>query len=830
MTKGSRKKKTIGRRGLLAILLVSCFCISLGIYFARSIRSTQYENAVYANMEEPTFPVLYAILDGMAYNPMRGHLQNMGNEAADTLSILPEDRKLEIHVQKYGNSIVGLSYEIRNLRLDHFIEKTEVTSFEEVGDTLTALLPIQNLIERDNPYLLCITLDTGGRKVNYYTKILWPTATTTGTAFGGAGAGSGAGAGGPASSMLALALEFNSKTFDYEEARSLTQYMETDPKALNDSLGTVTIGSSFTELTWGETGMQPDGAPELYLREFQGMTGDIEVIYRTKTENAAGTETYVNTDHFSMRTGAERIYIMNYRRRTYEVFSATKHRFAGKMIMLGITDPEVLSTKTSENGQYIAFKSDKELWCYDQKNMRAVNVFSFRSEKDDGVRSLCRDHDLKILAVSDTGVLDFVVYGYMNRGRHEGLNGLVYYSYNPESDIITENFFVPFETSYEKIKNELSGLCAKGSGDMFYFKQSDTVFAIDLKSLEMMEVVSGLSADTYASSGSQNRFAFVENGRYESDSVKVMNIVTGSTQSIDAQDGEVLQILTFNDDDIVIGTSGAEDKWYINGRLRSMPFYRLQIYDEDLNEIKKYEKPGLWLDDFEKTDNRFLFNLYKKRGTGTFVQESADTIVCSGGGESADSLLFATTSGEKQKVYCISVAEEVKNTKKMTVEVPESISYENSGNVEIRAEKSEKDMLYYAFEHGHLKGVTARFSDALDLCYENYGIIKDKNGAIIYARADRGNFHTIRDSLREAGPAEEDLVIDAREADLNEVLNFVYYDHPVTVEHDDGSKDIIYGYDAKIVKILHPETGETETVPREEFGSGNFICFTSLAK
>ena len=134
----------------------------------------------------------------------------------------------------------------------------------------------------------------------------------------------------------------------------------------------------------------------------------------------------------------------------------------------------MLQCEESENERYIAFKVDRELWRYDEEKKTAVNVFSFRSGNDDGVRANNDRHDIKILSVSDSGDIDFVVYGYMNRGRHEGLNGIAYYQYNRSRDIITEVFFMPVTNTFEHIKSDIDVLCAKNENDMLYLLQNNS--------------------------------------------------------------------------------------------------------------------------------------------------------------------------------------------------------------------------------------------------------------------------------------------------------------------------------------------------------------------
>ena len=41
----------------------------------------------------------------------------------------------------------------------------------------------------------------------------------------------------------------------------------------------------------------------------------------------------------------------------------------------------MLQDMKSEGGRYIAFKSNRELWCYDQEDRVAVSVFSSLEER-----------------------------------------------------------------------------------------------------------------------------------------------------------------------------------------------------------------------------------------------------------------------------------------------------------------------------------------------------------------------------------------------------------------------------------------------------------------
>ena len=89
-------KKIIRTAGILTLV----FAASVAVYFFAARKNMQKEEAVYSSMNAPEFPVVYTEFDGKDINALHGYIQNMGNQAVgDTISVLPEDRKLEMGSQ-----------------------------------------------------------------------------------------------------------------------------------------------------------------------------------------------------------------------------------------------------------------------------------------------------------------------------------------------------------------------------------------------------------------------------------------------------------------------------------------------------------------------------------------------------------------------------------------------------------------------------------------------------------------------------------------------------------------------------------------------------------
>lgn len=811
------------------LVLAGVFLAALCVYFAWSFLNTEKEYTVYTAMEEPKLPVVYASINGAELNAMHGYLQDMGSEAAsDSVTILQEDRKLPIRIAAYGNLIAHVSYEIRSLDRSHFIEKTDVTDLQVKDDSVYAELPIQNLIAEDTQYLLNIQIDTGENTVNYYTRILWTKRTDL-------------------SQMIGFVDNFTRKTFDYNAARELAAYLETSDAADNQNLGEVGIDSSFSQLTWGDTDMKLATDLNITVRQYNGIMGELEVSYMTERQNELGqAERYQVVDAFTLRMGSERIYLMNYQRKTNQIFEGNKHLFTGKQINLGIASEDMLESVQSKNKQYIVYKADRELWSYDQKSKRAVNIFSFRSGEDDGTRANYDRHDIKILSVENNGDITFVVYGYMNRGRHEGYNGLSFYRYGRSNDTITESFFIPMTKSYDKIRVELEELCYKGGNDMFYVKQNNAISAIDLKSLEMLDIVNGLKDGTYAISADQSKAAWLEGDPYRAKRIKFMDLATGTTQVIDAADGEFLRVIGFSGSDLIYGRAGANDQWIVNERVKGFPMSKVEIVDERLQLQKSYEKEGLLVDDVSIEGNRIHLGLYARGAEPhSFAYTGEDTIVSS---ETAAyhplGAIDSYDSPDKRKVWYVRLDQEIKTTRSLKVSVPRKISYENAGSIELsRGNRKESSMQFYAYANGMLLGKTESLAKAVAMCYDEMGWVTDENSILLYNRADRASLRSIANPMEAAGkllknleqftasrtiPEEGIVMLDGQGLKVSQVLYYVGQGIPVVAYRADGSYILICGYDNYNISIYDPNTQEQKQVKMGRDDAENYFTQQQL--
>lgn len=160
-----------------------------------------------------------------------------------------------------------------------------------------------------------------------------------------------------------------------------------------------------------------------------------------------------------------------------EIFRGEGDQISKDMIDLGIRSENV-SYKTNETGNVICFVQQGELWSYNQIENNLTRVFSFRSQEGMDIRENYQEHDIRILRVDEGGSLDFVVYGYMNCGEHEGQVGVSVCHYDGVTNTVEEMLFVPTTLSYEIVKEQIGKLMYVSDSGVFYLTVSNQVYRI----------------------------------------------------------------------------------------------------------------------------------------------------------------------------------------------------------------------------------------------------------------------------------------------------------------------------------------------------------------
>lgn len=811
-------------------ILSAVFIAAIAVYFVFDQKNTEKGEAmVYTSMDEATLPVVYADMFGREMNLLHGYTQDMKQSVArEALTLLPEDRALPIRIGDYKGTIKGISYEVRSLDMERLVERTEVTDWTQEEGAVRATLPIQNLLTKDKEYLLILNLDTSENgSLNYYTRIKW-----SDNAY--------------AKDMIDFAVNFTTKTFDYDQARELTTYLETNASEDNSSLGHVTIRSSFSQITWGGLSVEPAGDIRVTLKDMDGIMCNVELDYQVTRMGENGVpELYEAEDNFTMKWDSRRIYLMDFERTTNQIFSGQRELFSGKRIMLGISNDDEIRTVKSPSNNCVAFAVNRDLWTFDQEEEHGIKVFSFRSGEDDGLRSGYNQHDIKILSVGDNGDVNFLVYGYMNRGIHEGAVGIAMYQYSSEDNAIRERFFTPVSLSFEVLKEDVDRLAHLGTNGMLYMMADRAVFGIDLNSNEYMVLADSLIQGGYAVSVTERHFAWQEGSDlYGSKIIHLMDLDTGEKREITGEQGNLYRPLGFVGDDFIYGIAREGDVWVQNGRVTDFPMYRIEIMDRTGKIVKEYEEEGIYIADVSVEDSRIHLTQTVKAGEQSYQESKEDTIVCNQelAGEELEGVGWLA-SEERRKLYFIETDQEIAS-RDVKITVPKKVTYEATEVVELKANKRTSENNFYAYGGGRYLGSSRSFTDALFMAYDKMGVVTNHNQEIIWNRVNRQPSKNIKDPLTKAAAfvrhideftesriyEEGVLLLDARDCSLNQVLYFIGQGCPVVAYTGEGTYLLITGYDQYNVTLLNPVIGESQKMGLSDAaayfaGQGNdFVC------
>ena len=741
-------------------------------------------------LAEPVLPVIWAESCGKRMDVMRGYLtEESGDPDADTLILLPEDRRLRLSAEEGRVTVTGLRYEIRSADGADLIERTEVPDREENERGFTVVLPIQNLLKKDREYRLEITLSTAEKgEVHYYGRIGFDTT-------------------GMASAMLSLAEDFSVRNFDYNTARENTTFLETDETGDNSTLARVDLKANFSQLTYGKLKLVQNGEADLRLLEYNGSMGVIRRRFLASGDEEDGDQMlYEVCEDFVMRKGPERIYMMDYTRTMNEVFLGDAGRLEDNRVVIGIGGEAELQSLSA--GRYTAFVSAGDLWLADGEKNRLVRVWSFRSGTDSGIRSGFEKHGVKILRLEEDGALSFLLYGYMNRGAREGQEGVSLMRFDADGSTVEELLFLPLNGGFSSLAREIGTLARLGENRVLYLKLPDAVYGIDITSGAAIRVSPELKEGSYAVSADQSRLAFQEeSGPRGSRSVIVLNLDTGEQKQLAAEAGRLLRPVGFIDRDLAVGSAEEGSVWILNGREREYPFSSVEIVDDQLEPQAHYAESGIFYTDVSLQGDRIRLQKLWKTGENSFAAAGEDTLVCNVKPEQLPSTPSFTTD-LREKTWYMNAPQGLKK-QGLKTEAPSSFAAETAFVLK-PAKGAGAGYPYRAFGRGRLTAECGSAGEAVRSAYAEMGYVRG-GGKLLYCRAATAGIRTLKDPgaayERLAAAREEGRGLDLYGAPYRAVLYYVSGGTPVLGFTDQGMPLVIYAYDTTGVSLYTPEDG-----------------------
>lgn len=841
------------RKGTIkAVVLISVFVVAV-IVFGNMTNHTNED--LTTEMENATFPVISLYRDAQQINELHGYSGEM-NAAymRDTITPIGEDRILPITIQTYQTAVDTISYEIRSLDAQRLIANEEVTSYEERRGRISAQLQIQNFLEEDEEYLLIIRLESGGRGISYYTRIMRPIDCYV-------------------EECVEFALDFNNKTFNGETVGSLATYMERTTGD-NTTLQYVSLNSSLKQVGWGNFQGERLTNPVPSIKEITNTYTVIVLEYVVASVGENGESEYYNVEeYYRVRYTSSRIYLLNFERRMEQIFRGESANIRDNYIQLGIRSEDV-EYRANEAGSNVAFVQEGELWEYDLAENTLAKVFSFRGYEGIDERENYREHDIRIVSIDEVGSLDFIVYGYMNRGIHEGEVGIAVYHYDSLSNTNEEEVFIPSDKSYEVMKSELGQLMYVNEGGELFLMVDGSVYGIDLDTLNVHEYISGLAEDTFAVSAS-NRFVAWTNSEDDTaygSTIHIMNLSSQKTVDITAGNDRTIRPLGFMEEDFVYGIAHDADIFRDAAGNVTYPMYQIRIVDvlsKDPEVLKTYEKDGYYVASVEILDYTMYLNRIRYNGAA-YVEADQDMIMNREGDGGNIVNISTQTSEEKERQIQVSLSGKVSERAPKLL-TPQETILEEKRTVDIQDKGTMKR--YYVYVKGDVVLSTNHVTEAVVTANKYMGVvIRDDDFQYVWKRSRKAAQPAFSDIMSSAESEEagsiakainamlekeginisvdaliaggetpksilnntmrDVMVLDLTGCGVDEILYYISCGSPVFAMTGSSDAVLVIGYDSSNVVIYDPNLGtqyrRTISDADELFADAGNIFFTYI--
>ncbi len=798
-----------------SVLVLLTFFVTL--FVAGKVMNSDKDNQT-TQMAQASFPLVYMNCDGIAYNELHGYAQAMDVSAQrESITPLDESRALSFYVEVYDNVVREITYELRTVSGERLIEAGTLSAYATTGGNVSGTLTFKDLLEEDTEYqlLLCIsTLDHDA--IYYYTRLLYGSYYTE--------------------TFLSFALDFHEKTFDAAQASQLSTYMETNSRLEdNASYAQVNINSSISQLSFGQMEVTQVGESVLEIKEIADNTATVLVRSLIFTTEEDVTTYYTLVEYFRLRYTSGRMYLLDYARTQTQLFNeATICGEDG--LLLGIRDSQVTFAE-SDSGNFLAFVSGGWLCVLDQSSGKLSKIYGYVNEENLDNRTLYDAHAIQILNIDETGNVDFAVYGYFNRGEHEGQVGILVYTYYADIHMVEEQIFMPVDTSPTNLISQMADLLYLNDAGKLYLILESNLFCIDIEGQTYEILRTFLTDEAWYVSADYHLITWQETENV----LLLYNLETDEKTLISVSESEIILPLGLIGEDVIYGVAKSADR-VLKGATLTYPMYKLCIVDEAGNLLKSYLQSGVYITDITIEESQILLEL-ATLSNGVLTQTTSDQIMrsiqVSG---TQNSIATLTDEVYKRLVYLKTKVSLDADT--LLIRSAKEAAFEVEPVLELAYETDGKYLVYDAY------GVCDRYyslGSAIEAAYEAAGSVVSNEGVLLWQRTSRSTKNQIMaitaaevtesksalavcletilsyegagisvSAYLDQGLGVEEILqlglsdavlLDATGATLEELLYYVNMDYPLLCILGEADAVLITGFNETQVVVMDPKSG-----------------------
>ncbi len=809
----------------IRVLVLVLIFIASGLFFSRMINQVTPDAA--DHMAKSSFPLVYMRQDDMAFNCLHGFAQEMDTrQLRDSITPLNADRTIGIRIQTFTTNIDSITYQIKTIDGQKTLEDTSVIKTTEQNGYIDADLQLQSEMLMNQEYVMQIHLQTSGRDIYYYTHVLLADGLHT-------------------KEYLNYVSGFYDKLLNKTDLNTIAAAVEPDETTDNEqTLAFMDIHDSVNQLTWADLKPQIYYRPTPKITEINGNTATLNLEYRISSVNESGkTEVFNVNEDYRVRFTDSRVFLLNYQRNTDELFNPDNNVLSEKGIRLGITGKDV-EYKADVKQRVIAFVQANVLWTYENSTGRLNRVFGFPQDEDQDYRDFYNNSSIQILKVESNGNIWFTVAGYMNRGDHEGENGVSVCYFEAATDTVDERIFISTNESPVLTQRDAERMTyVKEDGSVVYVLLNNVLYKVDLNSRQAEAALTDIHEDCYAASTSGRYFAYLPEGNaYASTKLIQMDLVTGATNEVDAPAGDYICPITYMGEDLVYGMAHSQDLAIANTQTGLFPMYRLGIIDGEGSQLKDYQPQGVWIMKVEQSDNMLALTRAEKNADGTaYITGTSDQIVNTDTAASVSVGVATAQSSRKQNEVYLRTGSSIRDTEPQVVSA-KIITYDKPRSVRIENELK-KEEIFDVYAMGKLYDRYALANEAVTVADSLVGVVIDGDQNYTWVRGDKEvtadiDLSKVPAAMAMGSTDAEEIsglinrkVINLTGCTLEQVLYYVSHGKPVIGMTTAGPVTIV-GYDEYNTHLVDPKTnnwyyfGINDSTAMFEAAGNVFLTYT----
>lgn len=790
------KKKRIIKAGVLTVIFLLAILIS-------SLITNRGNDDARVDLGDPTLPRVSFVVKGEEINHLQGYVNEMNIAAMrDTITPIERNGNLQMLIEPDGNDISEIFYDVYSMDGKEVYASGKVKDFTQENATLKLSKALK---KTEMEAVLRVGLELKKGPVYFYTRIIRPTDLYV-------------------AQCLEHAKKFHDNTFAGKNDNDVVaKELMTDGSQDNHSYQHVTLSSDINNVTWGDMKPEIIGNVEWSVQEANSVYTSILATYQVSILGEKSKSDLFNVKEFyRVRYTGEDIYLQKFDRTMEQVFDGDASSFAKDGIRLGIVSPDIPVIK-NEKETSIAFVTGRDLWSYDVEENKIALVFSFANREGHDARGQYAQHAVKIIDQDQEGNLVFAVYGYMNRGRHEGEVGADIYYYDKKNNTVQEKAFIPSNKSFMMAQEELGDMIYYNhENQMLYVLTNNQLLQADLEKNKQKILAENIQDGRYAISEDNHLLAFLEADSIgHRESIKVMNLQDATEYYVKAEKEEHIKPLGFINGDFIYGLQREEDQSKLMTGDTILPMHEIRIVNSSGKVVKQYSEEGIYILDVLIVHDQVTINRVKK-ADGQYVETDPDYISCSEEKvEEEKSIgLYYTEERGNQSIIKIN-REKLKNTVKILRPKQEH----SNGIITIDKNETDLEEQFYVYALGTLRGIYSKAGDAIQKADEDAGVVISDRQSYIWQKGNRllACDTQIEDFKKEEGQTSleacesymekfKGVKTDLTGSRLDQIFYVVNLGRPVIAIMEKDHAVLITGYDLESVYYIDPDDGKEHSV------------------